>query len=72
MQIGDDEVSWRFEYLKPPLFHAPWPFFHSGIHDRAASIWILKMKKLVQDLVQHPYGRLFQFNRERKNKDIHA
>ena len=53
---------------KPSLLQSPWPFFHSGIHDRAASIWILKMKKLVQDLVQHLYGRLCKFNRERKTK----
>ena len=57
MQIGDNEVSWWVEYY---VASRAWPFFHSGIHDSATSIRILKMKKLDLDLVKHPYGQLCQ------------
>ena len=69
MQIGDNEVSWWVEYY---VASRAWPFFHSGIHDSATSIWILKMKKLVQDLVKHPYGQLCQLQQGEKNKDVPA
>lgn len=37
-------VGW---ILKTFVASRAWPFFHSGIHDSATSIWILKMKTVM-------------------------
>ena len=44
-------------WILKPLLYAPWLFFHSGIHGRATSVWILMMRKLVQTIMSILGGR---------------